>query len=455
MPGESPSAPQRLRTWEAWGLVAVLLVAVGFGIVVEIRSAFGDVRRTDFGVYARVGWAVRADRDIYAVTDDRGWHFCYPPAASLLFVPFADAPDGEPRSLMLPFAASVAIWFALSVGCLWVCTDRLAAAVERGSAARGSRRWWYARMLPIYLLIVPIGGSLSRGQVTPLLLMMLAMVFADSVGGLRFRSGVWLAGAICLKVIPGFLLLYPLWRRDGRALAGVAMGLLVLVVGVPTLVWGPTGAYARHAQLAEQLLSPAVAIDGGGDNARQTELIGITSTDHQSFEAILHNYRYWHLPLDGRPKTADRDTRLTHLALGGSLTLVALLGYGWKRRDDVEGALLLFGCLVLLMVLCSPASHLHYFCLAMPLVAGLIASSWRRGSGILPDRRTLLLLAFAGSLFALPSIPFWEGRREAGLPMWSCLLLGSMALVRMRRKPATSVAGIAPFTEPLETRNAA
>jgi hypothetical protein len=69
-----------------------------------------------------------------------------------------------------------------------------------------------------------------RGQVNLLLLALLCGTAAATLRGRRFRAGLFLAGAICIKVIPAFLLLFPLWRRDGRCLLGCLFRLRILLL---------------------------------------------------------------------------------------------------------------------------------------------------------------------------------------------------------------------------------
>jgi alpha-1,2-mannosyltransferase len=414
-----------LRPWERAGLGLVLIATVAFGVLVERRAAFSAVRMTDVGVYLRAGWSVRTGADVYSIPDDRGWHYAYPPVFAVLMVPLADAPADVPRDGMLPYAVSVAIWYAASVLAMWFAADRAAAAL--GPEVRYSRRWWYRRVIPIYVLIAPIGSTLARGQVNLFLLALCAGWYADLANGRRFRSGLWLAGAVCLKLFPAYLAVLPLRRRDGRALAGLAAGLVVGIVIVPGLVWGPTGAVAVNRRLVDAVILPGLG--AGGDPTRDLELMNVTATDNQSIQAIVHNYRHWQRP---RPTHPDPATKLAHVLIAGGLTLATLL-IGARVETDRLRLLVVVGALVLLLAVCSPVSHLHYPCLALFLVMGLVESSWRRHPDrLLPDRATLAVLAFAALCFTLPMIPVWEHRREAGLPLLGVLVLWGAGMARIR-----------------------
>ena len=313
MPSPSP-ASEPLRRWERATLVAVGLFLVLFGAVVVQRSAFSERRMTDFGVYARAAWAVRTGQDAYQVTDDNDWHYCYPPAFAILMAPLADPDHGADRTFYMPYAVGVVLWYLFGLACAGYATHALARAVLP-DAARGSRRWWYARTMPLYVCVGGIGFTIARGQVNVLLVALIAGTFAAAMAGRRLASGVWLAGAVALKVIPGYLLLFPLLRRDGRALAGVAAGAVVLFVLLPAAVWGVEGAVANNRKVLDGVLKPGTT--GDGDLTRAKELTNTTSTDSQSFAAVIHAHLY---PDRGtRPAMASVETRLAHWGIGAAL----------------------------------------------------------------------------------------------------------------------------------------
>src|SRR5207248_7606890 len=72
------------------------------------------------------------------------------------------------------------------------------------------------------------------------------------------------------------------------------------------------------------------------------------------------------------------EVRLAHWLIGGTLIVLTLLAVGWKRAGTMPTVLGL-GSLTVIMVLLSPVCHLHYFCVAVPLVMGLIYHSLERG----------------------------------------------------------------------------
>lgn len=437
------SAFAPLNTWERAAAVILIAIPIVFGIVVLVRSSFLNTRRTDVGCYLRAGWAVRAGVDPYSVTDDNGWHFAYPPVAALLFVPLADAPANVDRAALLPYPVSVALWYFLSAACIILATHWIASTLEEfsldpqvRSMPAGRRRWWFVRVFPLLLCLVQIGSTLSRGQVTPILILCVAGMFRATVKGRSWRSGLWLALAICVKLIPAFLVLFPLWRRDRRALAGVALGVLAGFVIIPTLVWGVSGAVSMHERMLKGIILPAMS--EAGDQTRAQELTNINGTDHQSIGAILHNYQYWG-NLANRPAQPDTWVRVGHWAIGGLLTLLTLWAAGGKRDDDPVRMLLFLGSLFVLMIVISPLSHLHYFAMALPLMTALHAASLEWRKTLMPSWTTSAALALACAAYAFPTIlTGWQARREAGLPLMASLILYGFALWRLQKAKAAS-----------------
>ncbi len=428
-------ARQSLRRYEKGLLIAFLLIVVSFGVLVEIRSAFISTRKTDLGCYLRAGWAVRADADIYEIVDDNKWHYAYPPVFAILMTPLADAPHGEPRDWMLPYPVTVALWYIFSAALVFLAVHWFALALEESGvlpSIKYSRGWWGIRMLPIFICLAPIGGTLQRGQVNGIVVAMIAGMFLAMVRGKRFGAGLWLASAICLKIFPAFLLLLPLWRRDRRTLTGVGAGLVIGLGFIPSMVWGVAGAVRVHERLFMEVMAPGLGL--ANESTRDKEMMEMTATDNQSIQATIHYYRNWDAKT--RPNKADSATKLAHIAICGLLTGLLLLAYGWKRNDEPIRLLMFIGGLMTIMAIATPVSHTHYFCLTEPLVMGLVASSVicsRRQMEM--SRQTAVLLVLAGVLFTLPHIPLWEQRREMGFPLFGCLLLWGATLVQLRARP--------------------
>ncbi len=366
------SSADRPRCWHWLGLGLLMALCVAASIVTEYRSAFLRRPMTDVQVYLRAAWAARAGEDLYEVTDDNRWHYHYPPLLALAAMPLADAPAGAERSGLLPFAVSVALWYWLSVVALCLGLHVLAAALDPQAGA-GSQRWWALRLLPLLACLPPIAATLMRGQVNLFLLALLCFAGAAMLLRRSGKAGFWMAAAACLKVIPALLLIYPLWRRDWRALAGCVLGLVLGVVVLPMAWFGPSRTVTSYVEWYNVLARPALG--AGEDHVRDQELIDLTATDSQSLVAMIHNPLY--LERLTRPHQPDAPVRLAHW-LGGLLLLVlTLAAAGTGSADEPRWRPLLFlGSLTLVMLILSPVCHLHYFCLAVPLVMALIKWQW-------------------------------------------------------------------------------
>jgi hypothetical protein len=381
---------------------------------------------TDLDVYLRAAWAVREGQDFYTITDDNGWHYHYPPLFAILLVPLADPPPGYDRQGSLPFAGSVAIWYVISVGCLFLAVHWLASALEDVSLnpgarnpSRGCRRWWLLRALPVLACLSPIAHSLVRGQVNMLLLLLFSGLAVAWLRGRRWQAGWFLAGAICLKVIPAFLVLYPLWRRDWRCLAGCGLGLIVGLGLVPLLVFGPTRTLAYYREWDEVLRQPALA--EGADQTRAKELIEVTATDSQSYLAIIHNTI--HLDRATRPNQASRLVRWAHWGIGAALTGLTLLAAGWQPPRSKAAETVFLGLLIVMMCLLSPVCHLHYFSLALPLIMALLAVVWENPQTLRLGAGWWALLGINLVSNALTGVPGLEVLRDVGVAAYMALLL--------------------------------
>jgi hypothetical protein len=426
------SAP--LTRWDRLGLVVLAVVLAAFACLVEKRSAFMQRRMTDAGVYFRAAWAVRTGADLYQVADENNWHYNYPPLLAILLVPLADAPAGMPRDLMLPYPVLVAMWFLLNLLCLIVAVHWLAQTLEETIAEQGAghsnwtaREWWTRRLTPLLICLAPVAHTLMRGQVNLILLLLLAGMLRSLVRGHSGKAGVWLAGAICLKIIPAFLLLYPLWRRDLRFLGGCASGLAVGLFLIPTAVFGPAQTATYFDELARGVLAPGLTHQG--DSTRAKELTDMTGTGSQSFVVVWHNT----LNPDRETRPAHASPWLRMAAFGSGAVLALLTVWAWRRRQPHSGpqTYVAWGALTLVMIFVSPVSHLHYFSLCLPLVMGLLA--------LYPPRGWLTgaWLAGAGLFLAAHTLPHLEPisyLRDFGLATYVGLLLWVAAILALARK---------------------
>jgi len=453
----SPSRSYGIYLWDRRGLIVLIALFAVFGLVVEKRSAYMQRRMTDLGVYLRAAWAVRTGEDIYDIQDENGWHYQYPPLFAILMVPLADPPLGADRTGYIPYALSVAIWYVFSLACLSFAVHHLAVALEENSLSRMDRispgfckRWWALRLLPILVCLTPIGHTMMRGQVNLLLLALLCGLAGALVSKKSGVAGLWLAGAICLKVIPGFLLLIPLWRRDGKCLACCLIGLIVGLVIIPAADFGPSRTIAYYREYDEKLLRPGLG--NGTDQSRAKELIEMTANDSQSILAAIHNSLY--PDRLRRPPHPTEIVRWTAQIIGGVLALATLAAAGWRRHASGGSMALLIGMFILNMLLLSPVCHLHYFALSVPLVMAVLDATWKRKS--VPRLGPGLWLLFGVHWIAntLPHLPGMELVRDMGLAMYAALALWVIGFFYLLKERYNSVAAGSRLNERRQAVNA-
>jgi hypothetical protein len=427
--------PADLTFLERAGIVFGLVAVLVFGGLVEMRSAFLKRHMTDLQVYLRAAWAVRAGEDLYSIKDDNGWHYHYSPLFALLMTPLADPPPCYSRDGMLPFGLSVGLWYAISIACLMVASHCLAKAIEetvyRTQGRRVepySRAWWGLRLIPVLACLPPICQTLMRGQVNLILLAVLCAMSAAFLRGRSVRAGLWLSLAICLKIIPAFLLLYPLWRRDMKCLGGCLAGLIVGLILLPGVVLGPTRTIAYYEEWLDVLVRPAFGV--GVDRSRAKELIEVTATDSQAPVAVIHNVL--NPDRTTRPNRPSDAVRLGHRLVGLFLIGVTLWTAGFRQFSNPLVELTVLGALIVVMLFISPVCHLHYFCLTLPIALALVANSQLKNDGK-AGRVLEALFIVTFTLALLPSIPGLEPLRDFGMSGLSGLILWASALVVARR----------------------
>jgi hypothetical protein len=428
----------RLSLWERRGLYILAAAFIIFGALFEMRSALLQNRKGDLNVFLRAAWAVRAGEDIYQATDDNDHHYHYPPFLAVMLVPLADPPQGRaPLPGTLPYAVSVALWYALSIGLLFLALDMLAGALEekmyRGARpALGDRRWWALRVLPLLACLPAIGGALMRGQVDFLLLALFCGMMAAILRGQSGRAGLLLSAAISIKVIPAFLLIYPVWKRDTRWLASCAAGLVVCLGIVPAAAFGPKQAVAYYYEWNEVLLKPGLT--DHGDQTRADELTQVTATDSQSYLAMIHNIRNPGIP---RPPNATSAERLAHWIIAAVLTVLTLAAVGRRADRGPIDTTVFIGMLMVMMILSSPICHLHYFSMCTPLAMALVAARWQEhGSQPLLNQWVVAIFALNFITSAVPRIPGFEPTRDFGLATCGALTLWFAGCLALRKSPA-------------------
>jgi hypothetical protein len=430
---------------EKLGLAAFAVFLLAFGGLVEQRSAFLTRRMGDLDVFLRAAWAVRTGNDPYTVASNNDWHYLYPPLYAILLTPLADPPPGQDQTGYVPYAWSVAICYLGSVLFLFWGAHALASALEEQAADWGIRtqprfcqRWWALRLWPIFACWMPIGHTLSRGQVTLTVLALLCAALAGWLRGRNFRAGAWLGLAICIKVIPVYLLVYPLWKRDVRGLAGCAASLLVGLVVVPVLTFGPDKTMAHYDTYAHVFFAPFFNL--GGEEQRNTllddEILGsMNASPSVGVKNALFNWMY--PDPHERPRHMPSVGNWLYAALGVAMTFLTLwpgtLARGTGRSDERRRLGFGLAGLILLMAIFSPVCHPHYLAFCLPLVACLIFDTWQFRATIRLPRMLVAAFTVFFVTAALAYLPVLEILQDRCAALFATLPLWMIAIVQMWR----------------------
>lgn len=371
----------------------------------ERRTALRHEPMTDLSVFCIASGAVWSGQNPYSIPDWHGWHYQYPPALAIAFLPFAE-PVPLPADALPPeklrtaantpygygiegknyyglhadnahFFFSVAAWYLLSVLGILFSAHAIGCALEgkilrspppEDSAQR--KTWWLRRLLPLAVLAGSLGTDLSRGQADILMLTAIAAGIYFLTAQKSFRAGLCLALPATIKLFPPLLLAYPFLRRQWRAGFGVIAGLFILLIALPVATLGPQRTQELYQCWFEVLAKPALG--HGTDTSRQSELTGMGSTDNQSLLAAIHNWTHRSTPRGERPAEAATWERNVVYACGAAMIAGVLFVIGWRRTDTPHQLCIVAGLLVGLALLINPVVHNFYYLLLLPLVAAII-----------------------------------------------------------------------------------
>jgi hypothetical protein len=463
---------------ECMGLTVGICLLIVLGAYLERRTALRRIPMTDLGVFAVASEAVWNGENPYAVTDWHGWHYQYPPALAILFLPLAEpVPQGLP--VLQPgeqytesntpwgyeisghpgyghgsyyyglhdqnrrFFWIVATWYALSVLFIFLSAHCLACVLEGcglrsplpdGNAER--HRWWKLRLFPLLVCVGSLVRDLSRGQVDLLMLAVIAFGIYLAANKDCFKAGLCLSFPATVKLFPAFLLLYPFWRRQWWLAAGVMTGLVLSLIILPGIVLGPKRTIELYQVWVQVLVKPALG--HGTDTSRLKELTGMTSTDNQSLLAGIHNWRYYFLPRNQRPQEAAPWERHVVYLVGAAMMAGVGFAAGIRRRDSGRELLVIAGLLMGLACIVSPVVHNYYYLLMLPLVVALLDEGLTQKPGRAIDWKLLLpVLVFMLTNFMAQLPGIGTSLRDLGAPLLSLIYLmwsGAMVLIKWKGK---------------------
>ena len=279
-------------------------------------------RSSEFGGFRKLSWgAVVEGIDQYTELHKRA----YPPFFAIAFFPFA--------LLWRCRGAGSALFFLIGWGSSLLTAGCLS-------------RWWQRRedklhfgfFALLWLAMSPfVAAILLRCETDMIVILPIsaALLFLARSRH-RYVAGALLGFAASFKVLPALFGIYLVAQRRWRALTGMVLAGVVCTVILPTLVWGPTGAWERHLSWYENVIAPY-----GSTGA--SEVIGRPyRSTNQSLAAAVHrfttdiragksgDYRQVNV-LDLSPQQAGRIVTVLHGLIG-----LCLLFLWYFARQDSE-----------------------------------------------------------------------------------------------------------------------
>jgi hypothetical protein len=156
--------------------------------------------------------------------------FVYLPFTGIMMIPFTFFP---PQNGLL-------VWFFLNHILFFGALAFLAAAVGKES------RWMTASLL-FFLgaVFFPLTRTLTAGQLNLVLLFLLAAAVYFLHRRWDFAGGLFIGLATMVKVSPGFLVLFLIWKRRWRAVGASLVGIVALFV-ISMVILGPGYGFSVH-----------------------------------------------------------------------------------------------------------------------------------------------------------------------------------------------------------------
>ncbi|MBI1258244.1 MAG: DUF2029 domain-containing protein [Chloroflexi bacterium] len=198
---------EHVRHYGKWlGVAALWLALIAIAWVFAFRSGPGMF---DFRVYLTASQQLVEGMHLYPV-EAQLYH--YPPLLAQLLMPLAK----------LPVETAETLWFAGNV----VLLTGLTAVFSRINTLRA--RWWL-----ITLCFLPLADALQIGQITIVLLALLAGAWYAARTNRPFLCGALLALATWIKIYPVLLIVYFIWKRDWRIVgSALIVGIILLALQI-------------------------------------------------------------------------------------------------------------------------------------------------------------------------------------------------------------------------------
>jgi hypothetical protein len=359
-----------------------------------------------------------------------------PPIMALVLMPFAQLQAHIAAMTWFVFKALLTL---LAIHWVWRTAD----------SWRGQPLSAWARFVGLLLVLGPIEGDLTHGNVNLFILFLLTAGLVSFVRGRDLEAGLLISAAIACKLTPLLFVPYFAWKRAWRTLTGCILGLVLFWGVLPGLAFGFEENAAYFASWVDKMVLPYV-LEGKVTSEHQNQsLPGLAHrllTHNPSIsERVGTEYfpREYHNVADLSP---DLVGKLVLLLFGGFFGLI-----WWtcrtplsQRRDGrlaAEFSLILLG-----MLLLSERTWKHH-CVTLLLPGAVIAFALasRRARQTWPLWGAVaaagLLMMSGGSGFFRGQARFGDLAQVYGCYTWALLILLTATAWLMRRPDSFAACG--------------
>jgi hypothetical protein len=361
---ESKPAQSRLRRPPRVLLAVVLILFVMLGYSTVHRAAYSRTHRSDFTVYQAAARAIIDGTSIYDAKNIRGWYYMYLPAFAVAMLPFG----------LLSAGWGAGIWYVLSVLMLAHMIHVSVTIAKRFfPKTRLDDTWLYT--LATLAIAWPAISGLARGQVSIVLAWLVTLSIWLMLERRNILAGLCLAGGIIIKIFPALLLAYFIWRKRWLTAGAAAVWLVLLVLGLPSLVFGAHENWRLLEHWVTRIAMPANLPDDAETNLRYDQMIDPRIARNQSVQAVTIRWLAGsddESEIDEREPLARQVAMVINLLLAGASAVVL-----WRNAPANRPAgILQISLVLLLMLFLSPVSWVHnYVLVAMPLALAIAAAA--------------------------------------------------------------------------------
>ena len=231
--------PWRLLNISIFVLIALLIlplyIDLGLRASLDHMEGRGTVGGIDFKAYYLAAHLLKRGENFYDVKAQEEAMvsfglplndslYIYPPLLAILFLPLT--------ALSLGQAAQV--WFLFNLALYG-----LTLAILAKSTGLDTLKENIAPLILLAFLFAPVLFTLHKGQVNIVILFLLALTYWFYKRGNLTWAGVSLACATMIKVVPGLLILYFLWKRE-YVVVWAAIGTIAIIGILGLMIAGPS-----------------------------------------------------------------------------------------------------------------------------------------------------------------------------------------------------------------------